>query len=407
MPKIKVANPVVELDGDEMTRIIWSFIKQKLILPYLDIDLKYYDLSITSRDATDDQITVDAANAIKQYGVGVKCATITPDEARVAEFGLKRMWRSPNGTIRNILGGVVFREPIVVASVPRFVPGWTKPIIIGRHAHGDQYRATDFVVPGPGRVMISYLPDEGTPAEGFELEVASFPGGGVAMGMYNFDDSIRDFARATMRYALNRRYPLHLSTKNTILKAYDGRFKDLFEEIYESEFKSEFEAASISYDHRLIDDMVAQVLKGDGGLVWACKNYDGDVESDVVAQGFGSLGLMTSVLMTPDGRTVEAEAAHGTVTRHYRMHQQGRPTSTNPIASIFAWTRGLAHRGQLDGTPEVTAFAETLEKVCIETVESGKMTKDLALLVGGNTPFLTTEEFLAALDDSLRAAMAA
>ena len=407
MPKIKVANPVVELDGDEMTRIIWSFIKQQLILPYLDIDLKYYDLSITSRDATDDQITVDAANAIKRYGVGVKCATITPDEARVAEFGLKKMWRSPNGTIRNILGGVVFREPIVVASVPRFVPGWTKPIIIGRHAHGDQYRATDFVVPGPGRVMISYLPDEGTPAEGFELEVSCFSGGGVAMGMYNFDDSIRDFARATMRYALNRGYPLHLSTKNTILKAYDGRFKDLFEEIYESEFKSEFEAAGISYDHRLIDDMVAQVLKGDGGLVWACKNYDGDVESDVVAQGFGSLGLMTSVLMTPDGQTVEAEAAHGTVTRHYRMHQQGKPTSTNPIASIFAWTRGLAHRGQLDGTPEVTAFAETLEKVCIETVESGKMTKDLALLVGGNTPFLTTEEFLATLDGNLRAAMAA
>jgi isocitrate dehydrogenase len=407
MPKIKVADPVVELDGDEMTRIIWSFIKQKLILPYLDIDLKYYDLSITSRDATDDQITVDAANAIKQYGVGVKCATITPDEARVAEFGLKQMWRSPNGTIRNILGGVVFREPIVVASVPRFVPGWTKPIIIGRHAHGDQYRATDFVVPGPGRVMISYLPEEGTRAEGFEREVAFFPGGGVAMGMYNFDDSICDFARATMRYALNRGYPLHLSTKNTILKAYDGRFKDLFEEIYESEFKSEFEAAGISYDHRLIDDMVAQVLKGDGGLVWACKNYDGDVESDVVAQGFGSLGLMTSVLMTPDGRTVEAEAAHGTVTRHYRMHQQGKPTSTNPIASIFAWTRGLAHRGQLDGTPEVTAFAETLEKVCIETVESGKMTKDLALLVGGNTPFLTTEGFLAALDGNLRAAMAA
>jgi isocitrate dehydrogenase len=407
MPKIKVANPVVELDGDEMTRIIWSFIKHKLILPYLDIDLKYYDLSITSRDATDDQITVDAANAIKQYGVGVKCATITPDEARVAEFGLKKMWRSPNGTIRNILGGVVFREPIVVHSVPRFVPGWTKPIIIGRHAHGDQYRATDFVVPGPGRVMISYLPDEGTQAEGFEREVAVFPGGGVAMGMYNFDDSIRDFARATMRYALDRGYPLHLSTKNTILKAYDGRFKDLFEEIYESEFKSEFEAAGISYDHRLIDDMVAQVLKGDGGLVWACKNYDGDVESDVVAQGFGSLGLMTSVLMTPDGRTVEAEAAHGTVTRHYRMHQQGQPTSTNPIASIFAWTRGLAHRGKLDGTPEVTTFAETLEKVCIETVESGKMTKDLALLVGGNTPFLTTEEFLSALDGSLQAAMTA
>jgi isocitrate dehydrogenase len=407
MPKIKVANPVVELDGDEMTRIIWSFIKQKLILPYLDIDLKYYDLSITSRDATDDQITVDAANAIKQYGVGVKCATITPDEERVVEFGLKRMWRSPNGTIRNILGGVVFREPIVVASVPRFVPGWTKPIIIGRHAHGDQYRATDFVVPGPGRVMISYVPDEGTRADGFEREVAVFPGGGVAMGMYNFDESIRDFARATMRYALNRGYPLHLSTKNTILKAYDGRFKDLFQEIYESEFKSEFEAAGITYDHRLIDDMVAQVLKGDGGLVWACKNYDGDVESDIVAQGFGSLGLMTSVLMTPDGRTVEAEAAHGTVTRHYRMHQQGIPTSTNPIASIFAWTRGLAHRGQLDGTPQVTAFAETLERVCIETVESGKMTKDLALLVGASTPFLTTEEFLAALDGNLRAAIAA
>jgi isocitrate dehydrogenase len=407
MPKIKVANPVVELDGDEMTRIIWSFIKDKLILPYLDVDLKYYDLSITSRDATDDQITVDAANAIKRYGVGVKCATITPDEARVAEFGLKKMWRSPNGTIRNILGGVVFREPIVVSTVPRFVPGWVKPIIIGRHAHGDQYRATDFVVPAPGRVTISYQPDEGTKASGFELEVATFPGGGVAMGMYNFDDSIRDFARATMRYALNRSYPLYLSTKNTILKAYDGRFKDLFEEIFESEFKSEFEAAGITYDHRLIDDMVAQVIKGHGGLVWACKNYDGDVESDVVAQGYGSLGLMTSVLMTPDGRTVEAEAAHGTVTRHYRMHQQGKPTSTNPIASIFAWTRGLAHRGELDGTPEVTAFAETLEKVCIQAVESGKMTKDLALLVGADTPFLTTEEFLAVLDDNLRAATAA
>jgi isocitrate dehydrogenase len=407
MPKIKVANPVVELDGDEMTRIIWSFIKDKLILPYLDVDLKYHDLSITNRDATDDQVTVDAANAIKRYGVGVKCATITPDEARVAEFGLKKMWRSPNGTIRNILGGVVFREPIVVSRVPRFVPGWTKPIIIGRHAHGDQYRATDFVVPGPGRVTIAYEPDEGTHAQGFEREVAVFPGGGVAMGMYNFDDSIRDFARATMRYALNRGYPLHLSTKNTILKAYDGRFKDLFEEIFESEFKSEFETVGITYDHRLIDDMVAQVLKGEGGLVWACKNYDGDVESDVVAQGFGSLGLMTSVLMTPDGHTVEAEAAHGTVTRHYRMHQQGRPTSTNPIASIFAWTRGLAHRGKLDSTPEVTAFAESLEKVCVQTVESGKMTKDLALLVGANTPFLTTEEFLAVLDDGLRAATAA
>ena len=407
MPKIKVANPVVELDGDEMTRIIWQFIKEKLILPYLDIDLRYYDLSVTNRDATDDQVTIEAANAIKEHGVGVKCATITPDEARVTEFGLKKMWRSPNGTIRNILGGVVFREPIVVSNVPRFVPGWTKPIIIGRHAHGDQYRATDFVVPGPGRVMISYIPEDGSQAQGFELEVASFTGGGIAMGMYNFDDSIRDFARATMRYALDRGLPLYLSTKNTILKAYDGRFKDLFEEIFESEFKAEFEAAGITYEHRLIDDMVAQVLKGDGGVVWACKNYDGDVESDIVAQGFGSLGLMTSVLMTPDGKTIEAEAAHGTVTRHYRQHQQGKPTSTNPIASIFAWTRGLAHRGKLDSTPEVTAFAETLERVCIETVESGKMTKDLALLIGHGTPWLTTEDFLAALDENLRAAMAA
>jgi isocitrate dehydrogenase len=405
MSKIKVANPVVEIDGDEMTRIIWHFIKDQLILPYLDIQLDYYDLSIQNRDATDDQVTIDAANAIKRHGVGVKCATITPDEARVTEFGLKRMWRSPNGTIRNILGGVVFREPIVVASIPRFVPGWTKPIIIGRHAHGDQYRATDFVVPGAGTVRISYVPDDEA-AEPTELEVARFTGGGIAMGMYNFDDSIRDFARATMRYALNRRYPLYLSTKNTILKAYDGRFKDIFAEVFESEFKSEFEAAGISYDHRLIDDMVAQVIKGEGGIVWACKNYDGDVESDIVAQGFGSLGLMTSVLMTPDGRTVEAEAAHGTVTRHYRQHQQGRPTSTNPIASIFAWTRGLAHRGVLDGTPEVTAFAETLERVCVETVEGGQMTKDLALLVGSGTPFLTTEEFLAALDDNLRKAMA-
>jgi isocitrate dehydrogenase len=405
MSKIKVENPVVEIDGDEMTRIIWHFIKDQLILPYLDIQLDYYDLSIQNRDATDDQVTIDAANAIKRHGVGVKCATITPDEARVTEFGLKRMWRSPNGTIRNILGGVVFREPIVVASIPRFVPGWTKPIIIGRHAHGDQYRATDFVVPGPGTVNISYVPDDPA-AERTELEVARFTGGGIAMGMYNFDDSIRDFARATMRYALNRRYPLYLSTKNTILKAYDGRFKDIFAEIFESEFKSEFEAAGISYDHRLIDDMVAQVIKGEGGIVWACKNYDGDVESDIVAQGFGSLGLMTSVLMTPDGRTVEAEAAHGTVTRHYRQHQQGKPTSTNPIASIFAWTRGLAHRGVLDGTPEVTAFAETLERVCVETVEGGQMTKDLALLVGSGTPFLTTEEFLAALDDNLRKAMA-
>jgi isocitrate dehydrogenase len=396
----------VEIDGDEMTRIIWHFIKDQLILPYLDIELEYYDLSIQNRDATDDQVTIDAANAIKRHHVGVKCATITPDEARVTEFGLKRMWRSPNGTIRNILGGVVFREPIVVSNIPRFVPGWTKPIIIGRHAHGDQYRATDFVVPGPGTVKISYQPDGG-PGEPFEFEVARFDGGGVAMGMYNFDDSIRDFARATMRFALNRGYPLQLSTKNTILKRYDGRFKDIFAETFESEFKSEFEAAGITYDHRLIDDMVAQVIKGDGGIVWACKNYDGDVESDIVAQGFGSLGLMTSVLMTPDGHTVEAEAAHGTVTRHYRQHQQGKPTSTNPIASIFAWTRGLAHRGTLDDTPDVSAFAETLERVCIDTVQDGRMTKDLALLVGAGTPFLTTEEFLAALDEGLRSAIGA
>jgi isocitrate dehydrogenase len=406
MSKIKVANPVVEIDGDEMTRIIWHFIKDQLILPYLDIELEYYDLSIQNRDATDDQVTIDAANAIKRHHVGVKCATITPDEARVTEFGLKRMWRSPNGTIRNILGGVVFREPIVVSNIPRFVPGWTKPIIIGRHAHGDQYRATDFVVPGPGTVKISYQPDEGS-GDPFEFEVARFDGGGVAMGMYNFDDSIRDFARATMRYALNRGYPLQLSTKNTILKRYDGRFKDIFAETFESEFKSEYEAAGITYDHRLIDDMVAQVIKGDGGIVWACKNYDGDVESDIVAQGFGSLGLMTSVLMTPDGHTVEAEAAHGTVTRHYRQHQQGKPTSTNPIASIFAWTRGLAHRGTLDNTPDLSAFAETLERVCIDTVQDGRMTKDLALLVGAGTPFLTTEEFLAALDEGLRSAIGA
>ena len=406
MSKIKVVNPVVELDGDEMTRIIWQFIKDKLILPYLEIDLEYYDLSIENRDATDDQVTVDAANAIRRHGVGVKCATITPDEARVTEFGLKKMWRSPNGTIRNILGGVVFREPIVVSSIPRFVPGWTNPIIIGRHAHGDQYRATDFVVPSAGTVRISFAPaDPGAAA--LEFDIAEFSGAGVAMGMYNFDDSITDFARATMRYALDRVLPLYLSTKNTILKAYDGRFKDIFAEIFEAEFKAEFEAAGITYEHRLIDDMVAQVIKGNGGIVWACKNYAGDVESDIVAQGFGSLGLMSSVLMTPDGKTVEAEAAHGTVTRHYRQHQQGKPTSTNPIASIFAWTRGLAHRGKLDGTPEVTAFADTLERVCIETVESGKMTKDLALLVGEDTPFLTTEEFLTALDENLRAAMAA
>ncbi len=405
MSKIKVAGPVVELDGDEMTRIIWQFIKDQLILPYLDVDLKYYDLGIEHRDATDDQVTIDAANAIKQYGVGVKCATITPDEARVEEFGLKKMWKSPNGTIRNILGGVVFREPIVVSNIPRLVPGWTKPIIIGRHAHGDQYRASDFVVPGPGTVTITYVPEDG--GEPIEMEVAKFTGGGIAMGMYNFDSSIRDFARATMRYALDRKMPLYLSTKNTILKAYDGRFKDLFEEIFESEFKAEFEAAGITYEHRLIDDLVAQVLKWEGGIVWATKNYDGDVQSDIVAQGFGSLGLMTSVLMTPDGRTVEAEAAHGTVTRHYRQHQQGKPTSTNPIASIFAWTRGLAHRGKLDNTPAVTEFANTLERVCIETVEAGQMTKDLALLIGPETPWLTTQEFLAALDENLKRTMSA
>jgi isocitrate dehydrogenase len=405
MSKIKVANPVVELDGDEMTRIIWQLIKDQLILPYLDVELEYYDLSIQNRDATDDQVTIDAANAIKARGVGVKCATITPDEARVAEFGLKKMWPSPNGTIRNILGGVVFREPIVVSSIPRLVPGWTKPIIIGRHAHADQYKASDFVVPGPGTVTISYVPDgEDRP---IELQVAKFPGGGVAMGMYNYDDSIRDFARATMRYALNRRYPLYLSTKNTILKAYDGRFKDLFAEVFESEFKAEFESAGITYEHRLIDDMVAQVLKWDGGIVWACKNYDGDVQSDVVAQGYGSLGLMSSVLMTPDGRTVEAEAAHGTVTRHYRQHQQGKPTSTNSVASIFAWTRGLEHRGKLDSTPEVSGFAQTLERVCVQTIEDGQMTKDLALLVGGDTPYLTTQEFLTAVSDNLRKELSA
>jgi isocitrate dehydrogenase len=400
MPKIKVVGPVVELDGDEMTRIIWQFIKDQLILPYLDVELKYYDLGMEHRDATDDQVTIDAANAIKQYGVGVKCATITPDEARVEEFGLKKMWRSPNGTIRNILGGVVFREPIVVSNVPKLVPGWTKPIIIGRHAHGDQYRASDFVVPGPGTVTISYVPEDGS--QPIEMEVAKFTGGGVAMGMYNFDDSIRDFARATMRYALDRKYPLYMSTKNTILKAYDGRFKDLFEEIFNAEFKAEFDAAGLTYEHRLIDDMVAAALKWEGGFVWATKNYDGDVQSDIVAQGFGSLGLMTSVLMTPDGKTVEAEAAHGTVTRHYRQHQQGKPTSTNPIASIFAWTRGLAHRGKLDNTPEVTRFAETLERVCVETVENGQMTKDLALLISKDSPWLTTQEFLHALDVNLQ-----
>jgi isocitrate dehydrogenase len=403
MALIKVENPIVELDGDEMTRILWAFIKDRLILPYLDVDLRYFDLSIQNRDATDDQVTVDAAHAIKEHGVGVKCATITPDEARVEEFGLKKMWRSPNGTIRNILGGVIFREPIIISNVPRLVPGWTKPIVIGRHAHGDQYKATDFVVPGPGAVTITFTPDDG--GEPMQFEVASFTGGGVALGMYNFDDSIRDFARASFRYGLDRRYPVYLSTKNTILKAYDGRFKDIFAETFETEFKADFEAAGLTYEHRLIDDMVAAALKWEGGYVWACKNYDGDVESDVVAQGFGSLGLMTSVLMTPDGRTVEAEAAHGTVTRHYRQHQQGKPTSTNPIASIFAWTQGLGHRGKLDGTPAVTAFAEALEQVCVETVEGGKMTKDLALLIGPDQEWLTTEEFLGALNDNLRRKM--
>ncbi|MGW4421547.1 NADP-dependent isocitrate dehydrogenase [Streptosporangium sp. NPDC004631] len=404
MPKIKVEGPVVELDGDEMTRIIWQFIKDQLILPYLDVDLKYYDLGIEHRDATDDQVTIDAANAIKQYGVGVKCATITPDEARVEEFGLKRMWKSPNGTIRNILGGVIFREPIIMSNVPRLVPGWTKPIVVGRHAFGDQYRATDLRIPGEGTLTLTFTPKDGS--EPIELDVYDFPGSGVAMAMYNLDDSIRDFARASMRYGLSRGYPVYLSTKNTILKAYDGRFKDIFAEVFESEFKADFEAAGITYEHRLIDDMVAAALKWEGGYVWACKNYDGDVQSDTVAQGFGSLGLMTSVLLTPDGRTVEAEAAHGTVTRHYREHQKGNPTSTNPIASIFAWTRGLAHRGKLDNTPAVIDFAERLEQVCVATVESGQMTKDLALLVGGDAKWLTTQDFLAALDENLKKKMA-
>jgi isocitrate dehydrogenase len=401
MAKITVVGPVVELDGDEMTRIIWHFIKEQLILPYLDVELEYYDLGIENRDATNDQVTIDSANAIKRHGVGVKCATITPDEARVEEFGLKKMWKSPNGTVRNILGGVIFREPILISNIPRLVPSWTKPIVIGRHAHADQYKATDFVVPGPGKVTMTYTPaDGGAP---MEFEVAKFAGGGVAMGMYNYDDSIRDFARASLRYGLSRNYPVYLSTKNTILKAYDGRFKDLFAEIFEAEFKAEFEAAGITYEHRLIDDMVAAAIKWEGGYVWACKNYDGDVQSDTVAQGFGSLGLMTSVLMTPDGRTVEAEAAHGTVTRHFRQHQLGLPTSTNPIASIFAWTRAIQHRGKLDNTPDVSGFADALEAVCIETVESGKMTKDLALLVGPDTAWLTTEEFLAAVDENLKA----
>jgi len=404
MTKIKVQNPVVELDGDEMTRIMWSFIKEQLILPYLDVDLLYYDLGIESRDATDDQVTVDAANAIKEHGVGVKCATITPDEARVKEFGLKEMYRSPNGTIRNILGGVIFREPIVISNIPRLVPNWTKPIVIGRHAFGDQYRATDLVVPGEGHLTLTFTPKDGS--EPMELDVYDFPGGGVAMAMYNLDESIRDFARASMRYGLDRGYPVYLSTKNTILKRYDGRFKDLFEEVYENEFKTDFESAGLTYEHRLIDDMVASALKWEGGYVWACKNYDGDVQSDTVAQGFGSLGLMTSVLMSADGKTVEAEAAHGTVTRHYRLHEQGKPTSTNPIASIFAWTRGLEARGRMDGTPEVSEFGRTLERVCVETVEGGKMTKDLALIVGPDQEWQTTQEFLASIDANLKAAMA-
>ena len=403
MAKIKVVTPVVEIDGDEMTRIIWKFIKDKLILPYLDLELKYFDLGIESRDASDDQITVDAANAIKELGVGVKCATITPDEARVEEFGLKKMWRSPNGTIRNILGGTVFREPIICANVPRLVPGWTQPIVIGRHAFGDQYRATDFVVPGKGKLTISFVPEDG--GETIEREIFDFPGGGVAMAMYNLDESIRGFARACMNYGLNLGWPVYLSTKNTILKAYDGRFKDLFAEVFEAEFKDKFAAKGITYEHRLIDDMVAAAMKWSGGFVWACKNYDGDVQSDTVAQGFGSLGLMTSVLMTPDGKTVEAEAAHGTVTRHYRLHQEGKATSTNPIASIFAWTQGLYYRGQFDDTPDVQNFAKTLEKVCVDTVEAGFMTKDLALLIGPEQSWLTTEEFLDKLDQGLKREM--
>jgi isocitrate dehydrogenase len=400
MAKIKVKTPVVELDGDEMTRIIWAFIKEKLILPYLDIDLKYYDLGIEKRDETDDQITIDSANAIKQYGVGVKCATITPDEARVEEFKLKQMWKSPNGTIRNILGGTVFRQPIICKNVPRLVPGWTKPIVIGRHAFGDQYRATDFVVPGAGKLTIKFVPaDGGTP---IEREVFDFPGGGVTMAMYNLDESIRGFARACMNYGLDLGWPVYLSTKNTILKAYDGRFKDLFQEVFDAEFADAYKAKGITYEHRLIDDMVAAALKWEGGFVWACKNYDGDVQSDTVAQGFGSLGLMTSVLMTPDGKTIEAEAAHGTVTRHYRMHQQGKETSTNPIASIFAWTRGLHYRGLFDDTPDVVEFAGDLEAVCIDTVESGDMTKDLALLIGPDQPWLTTQGFLDKLDENLQ-----
>jgi len=403
MAKIKVANPVVELDGDEMTRIIWQLIKDKLIHPYLDVDLKYYDLGVENRDKTEDQVTVDAAHAIKKYGVGVKCATITPDEGRVEEFGLKKMWRSPNGTIRNILGGVIFREPIICQNVPRLVPGWTQPIIVGRHAYGDQYRATDFKVPGKGKLTIKFVGDDGTT---IEHDVFDFPEAGVAMAMYNLDESIREFARASMNYGLARKYPVYLSTKNTILKTYDGRFKDIFQQVFDSEFADKFKAAGLTYEHRLIDDMVASALKWSGGYVWACKNYDGDVQSDTVAQGFGSLGLMTSVLMTPDGQTVESEAAHGTVTRHYREHQKGRETSTNSMASIFAWTRGLAHRAKLDNNDDLAGFAQTLEKVCVDTVESGFMTKDLALLVGEGQKWLSTTGFLDKIDENLKAAMA-
>jgi len=403
MSKIKVEGTVVELDGDEMTRIIWSFIKDKLILPYLDVNLEYYDLGMEHRDATDDQVTIDSANAIKKHGVGIKCATITPDEARVEEFGLKKMWKSPNGTIRNILGGVIFREPIIMKNVPRLVPNWTKPIVIGRHAYGDQYKATDFKVPGAGTLTMTFTPKDGS--KPMEFNVFDFPSSGVAMGMYNLDDSIRDFARASMNYGLIRNYPVFLSTKNTILKAYDGRFKDIFAEIFDSEFKAKFDAAGLTYEHRLIDDMVATSLRWEGGYVWACKNYDGDVQSDTVAQGYGSLGLMTSVLMTPDGKTVESEAAHGTVTRHFRDHQAGKQTSTNPIASIFAWTQGLTHRAKLDNNSKLAEFAATLEKVCIQTVESGKMTKDLAILISKDSPWLNTQDFLAAIDENLKVAL--
>jgi isocitrate dehydrogenase len=402
--KIKVKNPIVEMDGDEMTRIIWHFIKDKLLLPYLEIDIKYFDLGIESRDKTRDQITIDSANATKQYGVGIKCATITPDEARVQEFGLHEMYRSPNGTIRNIIGGTIFREPIICKNVPRLVPGWTKPIVIGRHAFGDQYRATDFLVPGAGTLTMTFTPKDG--GKPIEHKMFDFPSSGIALGMYNLDDSIIGFARSSFNYALNRGWPLYLSTKNTILKKYDGRFKDLFQKVYDEEFADKFKAKGISYEHRLIDDMVALAMKWDGGFVWACKNYDGDVQSDSVAQGFGSLGLMTSVLLTPDGQTVEAEAAHGTVTRHFREHQKGKPTSTNPIASIYAWTQGLKYRGKFDGTPDVVAFADALEKVCVETVESGRMTKDLASLIDPKQPWLTTEQFLDALDAGLRAKLA-